>query len=95
MRFSLATAFWALSLGDAQGPTIAITFDDLPSVDTTDPDLALGVNQGILLARKRFHAPAIGFVNEKKLETLGRKPLRGWQQNLNFLRNHTLRPPGS
>jgi len=89
MRFLLATALFALSLCAAQDPTVALTFDDLPSADTTDPEAALRMNQGILLALKRFHAPAIGFVNQKMVETLGRKPLRGWQQNLNSLGNHT------
>ncbi len=89
MRFPLSAALFAISLGAAQDPTVAFTFDDLPSADTTDPDVALRMNQSILLALKRFHVPAIGFVNEKKVETLGRKPLRGWTRNNNSLGNHT------
>jgi len=57
MLFLLATALFALSLCAAQNPTVALTFDALPSADTTDPEAALRMNQDILLALKRFHAP--------------------------------------
>ncbi len=88
MRVPIATVFFSAFLCAAQSRSVALTFDDLPSADTTDPDTALRMNRTILRALKHFHAPSIGFVNEKKVETLGRQPLQGWSQNGNSLGNH-------
>jgi peptidoglycan/xylan/chitin deacetylase (PgdA/CDA1 family) len=83
--------------------TVALTFDDLPLADDAgsagmSPFERLAteqaVNRTILAGLHRHHAPAIGFVNEKKVIAEGpqkenREILREWIVAGNELGNHT------
>ena len=52
---------------------VALTFDDLPVISRVSRDIAFqrAVTDGILAALRKHNAPAIGFVNENKLERNG------------------------
>jgi len=87
-------------LSEAQTRTVALTFDDLPLADAgaqtnAAPDDRLAetraVNEAILRALKKHHAPAIAFVNEKKVGDSDaiRKILGEWIRNGQDLGNHT------
>ena len=67
----LATALaFALCAGAAAAEPVAITFDDLPSLTySTATDYQQATTERLLAGLKRQHIPAIGFVNEIKLET--------------------------
>jgi peptidoglycan/xylan/chitin deacetylase (PgdA/CDA1 family) len=82
--------------------TVALTFDDLPLADAGSADMspaervatAQAVNRDILAGLRRHHAPAIAFVNEKKVIADGatdknREVLRQWIVGGNELGNHT------
>ena len=58
---------------EAASRRIAITLDDLPAVSPTRRDIEFQehVTDGIIAALRRHHVPAIGFVNENKLEADG------------------------
>ena len=77
----------------AQTRTVALTFDDLPVTAAKDPVEAQSVNRAILDALKNHHASAIGFVNEKTVEELGRangrRILEQWVRGGFDLGNHT------
>jgi len=77
----------------AQTRTVAFTFDDLPVAATKDRVEAQAVNRAILDALKKHHASAIGFVNEKTVEELGRangrRILEQWVREGLDLGNHT------
>ena len=87
----------------AQKRSVALTFDDLPlalagSSENSNPAEILtetrAVNKAILQALRRGHAPAIGFVNEKKVVRNGqteqnRAILREWIRQGHELGNHT------
>jgi peptidoglycan/xylan/chitin deacetylase (PgdA/CDA1 family) len=87
----------------AQKRSVALTFDDLPlalagSSENSNPAEVLAetraVNKAILQALRRRHAPAIGFVNEKKVVRNGqteqnRAILREWIRQGHELGNHT------
>jgi len=74
----------------AQSQTVALTFDDLPAAGTTDPAEAESFNRVILDSLVKHHAPAIGFVNEKKVLELGsREVLEHWVRRGFDLGNHT------
>jgi peptidoglycan/xylan/chitin deacetylase (PgdA/CDA1 family) len=80
---------------------IAVTIDDLPLAASLNQDLARGrqVTRDLLDALVRHHVPAIGFVNEIKLEDAGRvNPervalLRQWIDAGLELGNHTRTHP--
>jgi len=85
-----------------QTHTVALTFDDLPLADAGGADMspaervatAQAVNRAILAGLRRHHAPAIAFVNEKKVIAEGaqkenREILREWLVAGNELGNHT------
>jgi peptidoglycan-N-acetylglucosamine deacetylase len=77
----------------AQTRTVALTFDDLPVAATKDPAEAQSINRNLLDALKKHHASAIGFVNEKTVEELGRdngkRILEQWVREGLDLGNHT------
>ena len=74
--------------------TIALTFDDLPAI-TLKADQAYvdGTNRKLLKALRRHGVPAIGFVNEGKLDEIIRdrqiKVLQSWLKAGHDLGNHT------
>lgn len=74
----------------AQSQTVALTFDDLPAAGTKDPGEAESFNRAILDSLAKHHAPAIGFVNEKKVAELAAKQiLEQWVRRGFDLGNHT------
>lgn len=94
----------AISAGQTR--TVALTFDDLPLAVAGSEGLqshervaeAQRVNRAILAALKRHHAPAIAFVNEKKVIGDGateqnREILRQWIRDGHDLGNHTFSHP--
>lgn len=101
MRFVIAFALSLLAIPSvAQTRTVALTFDDLPLADAGAAANAYPadrlaetrvVSQAILRILKKHHAPAIGFVNEKKVgnsEAI-RAILGDWIRNGQDLGNHT------
>ena len=54
----------------ASGRSVAVTFDDLPEITAAEDDVATqsDITERLLAAVARQHVPAIGFVNEEKLE---------------------------
>lgn len=84
----------------AQQPTprsVAVTFDDLPfahaanATTVADPTIALEASAKIQEALCRYSAPAIGFVNEDKVENLGETGmaiLKAWNSGPFELGNH-------
>lgn len=100
--FSLILAVLRFSSPDVAvaGPasrTVAITFDDLPFADPRDGTQmvyvarALDSSKRIQRALRRHSAPAIGFVNEVKVERLGRtgtEILKSWNSGPFELGNH-------
>lgn len=73
---------------------IALTFDDLPGLTILDDQAYVTyLNQVILRGLKLHHFPAIGFVNESKLDDLERPQqiavLRAWLDAGMDLGNHT------
>src|SRR6267142_2755236 len=101
MRLVMVLALFLLAISaEAQTRTVALTFDDLPLADAgaqtnAAPDDRLAetraVNETILRALKKHHAPAIAFVNEKKVGDSDaiRKILGEWIRNGQDLGNHT------
>jgi peptidoglycan/xylan/chitin deacetylase (PgdA/CDA1 family) len=92
--FIILSTFLFFSHNTTYAKEVSLTFDDLPgAVENEAPELAQ-MNQKILNALKKFHAPAIGFVNEEKLyvdnqskEKIG--ILESWIRFGNTLGNHT------
>jgi peptidoglycan/xylan/chitin deacetylase (PgdA/CDA1 family) len=76
---------------------IAVTIDDLPAVSVLGNDFARAerITRDLLAALRRHHVPAIGFVNEDKLQPEGQvEPrrvalLRQWLDEGLELGNHT------
>jgi peptidoglycan/xylan/chitin deacetylase (PgdA/CDA1 family) len=106
MKWILGLLVLALPSLAAQAPTIAdremaITVDDLPGVSAEDRSLAHleRVTKGILDAFTQHKVPAIGFVNENKLELEGAPDparialLRQWVTAGFELGNHTYSHP--
>jgi hypothetical protein len=93
--FSLCILILLIAAGSApsiaQSQTVALTFDDLPAAGTKDPAEAESFNRAILDSLAMLHAPAIGFVNEKKVMELGSKEaLEQWVRRGFDPGNHTL-----
>lgn len=89
LTFVLLVAARVLS-SSAQSPTVALTFDDLPAAGTKNPAEAESYNRAILASLAKHHAPAIGFVNEKRVEELeARNVLQQWVRGGFDLGNHT------
>ncbi len=78
----------------AQQRSVALTFDDLPVVGTSDPAQARAINLSILDSLDRHHAPAIGMVVEGRVQEVGRSQgadlLNEWVRRGYDLGNHTL-----
>lgn len=78
----------------AQQRTVALTFDDLPVAATSDPSEARSINISILDSLDRHHAPAIGFVIERRVQEVGRSQgvdlLNQWVRRGYELGNHSL-----
>lgn len=74
----------------AQQRTVALTFDDLPAAGTTSAAQARDFNRSILDALGRYHAPAIGFVIERRVRDLdGKGVLDEWVRRGHDLGNHS------
>ena len=74
--------------------TVALTFDDLPGIVLRpEQDYVDATNKALLAGLKRHHFPAIGFVNEGKLDEAIRKRqiavLQSWVKAGFDLGNHT------
>jgi peptidoglycan/xylan/chitin deacetylase (PgdA/CDA1 family) len=74
--------------------TVALTFDDLPGIVLKpEQDYVDATNKALIAGLKRHHFPAIGFVNEGKLDDIIRKRqiavLRRWLNAGFDLGNHT------
>src|SRR5215475_10199545 len=78
----------------AQQRSVALTFDDLPVVGTSDPAQARSINISILDSLDRHHATAIGMVVEGRVQEVGRSQgmelLNQWVRHGYDLGNHTL-----
>lgn len=77
----------------AQAEDVALTFDDLPAL-TLNPESSYweGITTTLLAGLRHHHIPAIGFVNEQKLETDRSQRvalLRQWLDAGMDLGNHT------
>lgn len=95
MRILACFAVLALLAQPAPQREIAVTFDDLPaSQGVDDVNHLVTVNNRILAALEAERAPAVGFVNERKLGTdqgrdLRIAILRRWVDAGHALGNHT------
>lgn len=97
--FTAVAAFMVIAGAGDGGRTIAITLDDLPGVPSADLKGVREMNRGVLAALKRVGAPAIGFVNEEKLQVEGERDarvavLRSWLEAGMTLGNHGYRHQG-
>ena len=80
---------------------MAVTIDDLPTASVLGNEIAMaeGITVDLLVALARHHVPAIGFVNERKLQTDGRVDrrrvalLQRWIDAGLELGNHTFSHP--
>lgn len=100
-RFAILVLFaTSLVASDPPKRAIALTFDDLPFADTgtgSSPSEVQEVNRQLLAILRKHRAPAIGFVNEKKVEASDRErriaALNLWLQDGQKLGNHTYSHP--
>ena len=103
MRLLLVALLYLVS-GPTQLPssrTMAITIDDLPTASVLGNDIARAekTTRDLLAAIRRANVPAIGFVNERKLETSGKEDprrvalLQQWLDAGLELGNHTYSHP--
>jgi peptidoglycan/xylan/chitin deacetylase (PgdA/CDA1 family) len=75
----------------AQQRTVALTFDDLPAAGTSSAADARAFNLSILDSLNWHHAPAIGFVIERRVQELaGEELLDEWVKRGYDLGNHSL-----
>ena len=75
----------------AQQRTVALTFDDLPAAGTSSAAEARTFSISILDSLDRHHAPAIGFVIERRVQELaGEELLSEWVERGYDLGNHSL-----
>ena len=90
----LAAALAVLAAGAARAEGVALTFDDLPSMQLTDStDYARTTNLRLLRGLRRQGLPATGFVVGDKLEGPDRRArealLTAWLRAGHALGNHT------
>jgi peptidoglycan/xylan/chitin deacetylase (PgdA/CDA1 family) len=65
----VATALWLAGVASAAAERVALTFDDLPTLQLNDSTAyAVATTDKLLGGLRRHRLPAIGFVNEGKLE---------------------------
>lgn len=92
-----AVLAWPPAMAQQAPRSVALTFDDLPLVDSDDIDkrshgaAALRASKRIQAALRRQAAPATGFVNEDKVQKLGGTGiaiLRSWNRGAFELGNH-------
>jgi peptidoglycan/xylan/chitin deacetylase (PgdA/CDA1 family) len=91
---SILLALLVPATAQARRATIALTFDDLPGLTILNDQAYVNyLNDMILRGLKRHHFPAIGFVNEGKLDEIDRPQqiavLRKWLDASMNLGNHT------
>ena len=87
--------------GQTATRTMAVTFDDLPYVNIAGDQYlkrAQAATAKILTTLKKHKAPAVAFVNERKLEAPGEREarvdlLRQWVKSGMILGNHTYSHP--
>lgn len=88
-----ALALLLCSAAPAQAGEVALTFDDLPGINLPSEPYVEEANRDLLAGLRRHHVPAIGFVNEGKLDTLNRRRetaiLGQWLREGMDLGNHT------
>lgn len=81
------------STAPALAGEVALTFDDLPGISLPTEPYVEEANRDLLAGLRRHHVPAIGFVNEGKLDTLNRRRetaiLATWVREGMDLGNHT------
>lgn len=95
--FGLALGLAALA-GPAAAEDVALTFDDLPTMALSPTtDYASVTTTRLLDGLRRHHFPAIGFVNESKLEARDKPErialLKAWLDAGMDLGNHTYSHP--
>jgi len=95
--FGLALGLAAIA-GPAAAEDVALTFDDLPTMALSpDTDYASVTTKRLLAGLRRHHFPAIGFVNESKLEARDKPErialLKAWLDAGMDLGNHTYSHP--
>jgi peptidoglycan/xylan/chitin deacetylase (PgdA/CDA1 family) len=78
--------------------SVAFTFDDLPASRSGSLEDIRGITNRLLATLRASRIPAIGFVNENKLETPGEEAARtallaAWLDAGHDLGNHTYRHP--
>ena len=88
----------AAAASPALGGEVALTFDDLPTMALSPTtDYAAVTTKDLLAGLKRHHFPAIGFVNEVKLEARDKPDrialLKAWLDAGMDLGNHTYDHP--
>lgn len=93
---SLPASPGAVAQAAPQGRTVAMTFDDLPMVNTGEHAQSIAVaaetNRRILEALKRHRAPATGFVVETSVRAIGPgadQLLKAWNRDRFDLANHS------
>jgi peptidoglycan/xylan/chitin deacetylase (PgdA/CDA1 family) len=102
LALSLLLSLTALSTpalaAPAQMEDVALTFDDLPTMALSPTtDYAAVTTKALLAGLRRHHFPAIGFVNEVKLEARDKPErialLKAWLDARMDLGNHTYDHP--
>ena len=93
-RWLLAIVALATGGGAGRAQTVALTFDDLPVLGKAiSTDAATKITHKLLMKLQRNRLPAIGFVNENKLEGFDRARrvalLSAWLDAGMDLGNHT------
>lgn len=99
MKFlTILLTFLTLFCEFAYAHEIAITLDDLTCQQDLSAEKQREINERILMALKKYQAPAIGFVNEKNLYIKGQTKekieiLQSWIDHGQTLGNHTYSHP--
>jgi peptidoglycan/xylan/chitin deacetylase (PgdA/CDA1 family) len=88
----------AVLAGPAAAEDVALTYDDLPTMALSPTtDYASATTERLLAGLRRHHIPAIGFVNESKLEAPDKPQrialLKAWLDAGMDLGNHTYSHP--
>jgi peptidoglycan/xylan/chitin deacetylase (PgdA/CDA1 family) len=97
----LAVALVALTSAQSPDRVVAITIDDLPVVAVSASSDWASVTERLLATLRQHHAPAVGFVNERKLyvndalDSSRVALLDAWLQAGHELGNHTFAHRGA